>query len=106
DFVRYVEGLTAQAARNLGRGQTDVTGEHGLDVGMTPSAGPGAVVRQLTPAGRRLFFTATSRAHGHELWVSEGTPETTRLVKDIRPGAEDGNLENLVATGERLWFTA
>ncbi len=59
DFVRYVEGLTAQAARNLGRGQTDVTGEHGLDVGMTSSAGPGAVV---PPAQARARAAAAKAA--------------------------------------------
>ena len=31
--------------------------------------------------GKLLF-----RAHGEELWISDGTAEGTRLVKDIFPG--------------------
>ena len=39
-------------------------------------------------AGNLIFFrTASSAAAGEELWVSDGTPAGTRMVKDIVPGS-------------------
>jgi ELWxxDGT repeat protein len=37
-------------------------------------------------AGTLLFFAATDDAHGDEVWVSDGTFDGTRLLKDVRPG--------------------
>lgn len=40
----------------------------------------------LTASGGRLFFVGRDESTGLELWTSDGTPEGTRLVKDIFPG--------------------
>ena len=48
DFARYVEQLSARAAQP---GRVAQSGEHGLDVGMTP--GPGAQGTAATAAQRR-----------------------------------------------------
>ena len=37
----------------------------------------------LTRVGNRVFFTADDGIHGEELWVTDGTPGGTRLIKDI-----------------------
>jgi ELWxxDGT repeat protein len=37
-----------------------------------------------------LFFRASDPLHGGELWASDGTPQGTRLVKDLEPGVVDG----------------
>lgn len=50
DFASYVERLSAQAALP-GRGQQE--GEHGLDVGMTPSSEPHDAVTDAAAATRR-----------------------------------------------------
>ncbi|MBT2324458.1 hypothetical protein J7E62_19110 [Variovorax paradoxus] len=50
DFASYVERLTAQAALPRREGQN---GEHGLDVGMTPSSEPHGVVADAAAAARR-----------------------------------------------------
>jgi len=47
-------------------------------------------------AGKIVYFTAYSVANGRELWRTEGTPETTRIVKDIVPGP---------GSAEPVWFT-
>ena len=60
---------------------------------------------QLTPAGTRLFFEA-SDSHGRELWVTDGTPAGTRMVRDIRPGSESSFLKMLGALEGRLFFIA
>ncbi len=40
----------------------------------------------LTPVGNRLFFLADDGEHGRELWVSDGSPAGTTMVKDLYPG--------------------
>lgn len=50
DFASYVERLTAQAALP---GRENQNGEHGLDVGMTPSSEPHGAVADAASAARR-----------------------------------------------------
>jgi ELWxxDGT repeat protein len=38
----------------------------------------------LSVVGDRLFFAADDGIHGQELWTSDGTPEGTVMVRDIR----------------------
>lgn len=33
------------------------------------------------------IFIANDGLHGHELWITNGTPEDTFLLKAINPGA-------------------
>jgi ELWxxDGT repeat protein len=40
--------------------------------------------------GNKFFFTATTLANGAELYVSDGTPQGTNMVKDLYPGPEFG----------------
>jgi ELWxxDGT repeat protein len=37
-------------------------------------------------AGKKIYFLATTPEHGRELWVTEGTTESTKIVKDIMVG--------------------
>lgn len=92
----------------------------GYDAGLwaIPAEGGGATA--LLPAGvtlrgdrtpmsvvsDRLFFTGCDVAHGCELWVTAGTPESTRLFQDIRPGAASSSPEQLFAVDNELVFTA
>ncbi|QRK08832.1 hypothetical protein JQX13_01260 [Archangium violaceum] len=71
-----------------------------------PLSGPifSSSLTQLTPLGTRLFFVVNDETHGSELWVSDGTPGGTRLVKDIAPGQEDSGAYNLKAVGSTLLF--
>jgi ELWxxDGT repeat protein len=57
-------------------------------------------------AGGRIFFTAGDEAHGHELWSTDGTPEGTRLVRDILPGPGSSEPVELAAAGDRVFFSA
>lgn len=41
--------------------------------------------RQLTPAGRFLYFTADHPRYGEELWRTDGTRPGTQMVKNILP---------------------
>jgi ELWxxDGT repeat protein len=59
-------------------------------------------------AGGLFYFTALDPAVGMELFVSGGTPEGTRLVREIFPGNNpfDPAPIQLTAVGGRVFFTA
>ncbi len=61
---------------------------------------------ELTAVSGTLFFVADNGTAGQELWASDGTPEGTRMVKDIRPEAMGSKPYGLYAGGGRLFFGA
>ncbi len=65
---------------------------------------------QLTASGGKLFFTAntgTGRGgEGTELWVSDGTINGTKVVKDINPGVASSNPISLTDVNGTLYFAA
>ena len=57
--------------------------------GPRPNFPPGAIgiyPRNLTALSGTMYFTANDSIHGEELWESNGTEASTRLVADIYPG--------------------
>ena len=44
-------------------------------------------------AGKKTYFLATNPEQGRELWVTEGTTESTKLVKDIMVGENSAFIE-------------
>ena len=66
----------------------------GTDIGTESLAARTASITgwAITSLGTRAFFVNSQTATGIELWVTDGTPETTRIVKDIMPGAGAGVL--------------
>ncbi|NOZ45613.1 MAG: hypothetical protein GXO79_02415 [Chlorobi bacterium] len=63
----------------------------------------------LLVVGDTLYFVGWDETHGYELWLSDGTPESTKLVKDINTGSES-SFENgpisppFVALNNILYF--
>lgn len=57
--------------------------------------------------GERLVFAGSDSANGIELWITDGTPEGTRLLRDVYPGpaSSDPRLAP-TATGGVLLFAA
>jgi len=56
--------------------------------------------------GNKTFFIANDGVHGRELWVSDGTTAGTRMVKDIRPGADDASIARLTEFNGKVAFSA
>ncbi len=62
--------------------------------------------RALEVADGKLFFVAYRPETGTELWVSEGTAETTHEVTDLRPGPRGSAPQNLRTVGGTVIFAA
>jgi ELWxxDGT repeat protein len=70
-------------------------------VGETGGSDP----QELTQVGNTLFFTASDKTHGRELWKKEGTNAAV-LVRDIFVGTDSSNIRELTAVGSTLYFSA
>jgi len=57
------------------------------------------------PAGNRAFFIGIDESHGSELWITDGSPEGTRLLLDLTPGPASTQFGELKAAGPLLYFT-
>ena len=53
----------------------------------------------------RVFFTADDGTHGRELWATDGTPEGTVLLGDLRPGSDSSEVRVVGTWGNRVVFT-
>lgn len=55
-----------------------------------------------------LFFVASDKAHGSELWKTDGTAAGTVLVRDVRPGPASSRIgtPNIGVAGDRIFFSA
>lgn len=55
----------------------------------------------------KLYFVATNATYGEELWISDGTPEGTKILKDINPGTGNSSPKWLTAVAnKRVFFSA
>jgi ELWxxDGT repeat protein len=63
-------------------------------------------LESFTPIGDRLLFMAYDDTHGYELWVTDGTPAGTRLLRDIRTGPGSSRPSGFIQAGDRVFFTA
>jgi ELWxxDGT repeat protein len=52
------------------------------------------------------LFTLADQAHGLELWITNGTANGTRLLRDIRPGPEGSGITGLTASNGTAFFFA
>ena len=103
----YFAGTTGQGIELWKSDGTDGGTEIVLDINPgSANANPTG----MTVVGNVLFFAAsngtTGTANGTELWRTNGTLETTRIVRDINPGVESSSPQNLTEAGGKLFFTA
>ena len=53
-----------------------------------------------------VLFAAHDGTHGIEPWITDGTPEGTRMLADIMPGPESARPYGFVVQGDRATFVA
>jgi ELWxxDGT repeat protein len=57
-------------------------------------------VRDLVAVGaKKTFFVADTAASGSELWITDGTPSGTRLVRELKAGSTGSDPRSLVRLG-------
>lgn len=62
--------------------------------------------QSLTEMGGKLYFSANDGIKGRELYISDGTFDGTKRVKDIWVGKGSSNPSSLMALGDKLFFVA
>jgi ELWxxDGT repeat protein len=73
-------------------------GDPALLVDIHPGVGSSDPMHLLR-VGNRAFFSASDGIHGREPWVTDGTPEGTRMLRDVMPGARSSFPHGFFDTG-------
>ncbi|MBC7382355.1 MAG: T9SS type A sorting domain-containing protein [Bacteroidia bacterium] len=60
----------------------------------------------MTTIGDILYFNPVSPAYGRELWKTDGLDANTILIKDIEAGTGSSNPKNIIAVGNKVFFSA
>lgn len=78
------------------------------DINTVPSSGSvqTSSATGFTEYKGKMFFSADDGTRGAELWVSDGTADGTKLVKDIYEGTEGSNPQHFTILNDSLYFTA
>lgn len=109
EFLYFYTGRTGDATRTLWRSDGTLEGtaavkDFAIDTYYTPSDFSGEM--WLVDVAGTLYFTFNSIDVGVELWRSDGTPNGTRMVKDVWPGRNGSRPYMQGAVGSTLYFTA
>ncbi|MEZ5174426.1 MAG: T9SS type A sorting domain-containing protein [Bacteroidia bacterium] len=67
---------------------------------------PGGYIGIFQEFNGRLYFGAADAENGWEIWSTDGTEEGTTLLKDISPGPDSSNIEQMIVFENRLYFGA
>jgi ELWxxDGT repeat protein len=78
---------------------------NGTDAGTVRLKTFASAPSHITHVNGTVYFTAEDGEHGRELWRSDGTPEGTKLVKDLRPGSASTAFVSLAAVRNTLYFS-
>ena len=76
------------------------------DINATPSPGIESYVYALQEAGSHIYFAANSFQLGSEPWKTDGTPEGTKLIKDINPGRGSSYSSWFTIVNNTVYFSA
>ena len=103
--------LGFRAAGRYGRGLSIEPLEKRVLLSVTPelidlNAAGASSPSDFVQVGDATFFTAEDDTHGRELWVTDGTPEGTTLVKDVYVGSDSSDPAELTEVDGALFFVA
>ncbi len=86
---------------------TDGTSEGTMQVKdiNTTNTTAGSSPANFTECNGKVYFSATDGSlSGTELWVTDGTAEGTRMMKDIIPGSSGSSPDKLTVLNNKLYF--
>lgn len=75
------------------------------DINTEPNT-KGSIPSQLIKLGDKVIFAAYKSTTGQELWITDGTENGTKLIKDIWPGTAKSSISNLTRVGDWVYFLA
>jgi ELWxxDGT repeat protein len=58
------------------------------------------------PLNGSMVFAANDSIHGLELWITDGTPEGTNILKEIKPGIQGTGQQYRILFNDRMYFNA
>ncbi len=94
-------------ANGLELWKTDGTPQ-GTEIAFESVPGPGSSFSSFGASlgvnGSSLFFSNSDPEHGSELWVSDGTQEGTRLLKDLISGPDPSSPRSFRRFGNKVFF--
>lgn len=61
---------------------------------------------EMTPYNNKTYFSCYHDSFGWELWVTDGTQNGTKLLKDIIPGTDGSNANTFIPYNGKLYFFA
>lgn len=62
--------------------------------------------QNLTDINGTLYFSAVDSDNDREVWTSNGMTAGTNLLKNINPGTQDADVQQVVQVGTKLFFVA
>src|SRR5258708_1005961 len=65
-----------------------------------------SIVSDFVVVGNSIFFAASDRVHGSELWKTDSRTGDTVLLKDISPGSNSSKPSSLTDVNGELFFQA
>jgi ELWxxDGT repeat protein len=98
--VASVSAGLQSASAAVGRPTSFSILKENVEVGRQRLSGNFAVL------GGKTYFSGKSAAEGDELWVTDGTPAGTTLVKDIRTGSSPSYPHYFYTVGGKVLFVA
>jgi ELWxxDGT repeat protein len=94
----------AMMGQTLPKGVTSLTGNNVTVTSEDDRAG--IKKNPFVIADGKLFFTAKTDADGDELWMTDGTVDGTKMVKDINAGSGSSTPRFLVEMDGKVYFQA
>lgn len=76
-----------------------------IDLDPSEPTEQGSTPRWMQQVGDLTFFFATTPGSGEEVWLSDGTPQGSRLLADINPGPGDSSPTFHGQLGDVIFFT-
>jgi len=99
-------GVSANGILETGEVDSSVTYCSRFTTGLVADISTNPGISHLTVAGNKMYFSGNGGMYGSELWMSDGTKNGTKIVKDIAPGIDSSSPTNILQFGNSIVFLA
>lgn len=100
NFVNWKDSLLFFTANGSNLYTTNGT------LGSSNNIKSGLTVHSMLAVKNGVVFSATNSSYGNEIWISDGTTDGTKLIKDINSGITGSNISALTLVDTLVYFVA